>query len=78
MTDRIRPWGVHSIHSMVAPGNQSKLSSGLWGWSVAMPYTGNRIVAAWWVLTGRAYAIVWPTHDEFNAALGAPEPKLKD
>lgn len=55
-----RPWGVHRISDIYHPDVQAGLPDGRCVAAVAEPYTGNRLVAAWWVLTGRAYAFVWP------------------
>lgn len=76
-TDRNRPYGVHTIHSVTQPGTQCEFAPGAWGPVVAEPYDGNRLVAAWWVLTGRAYAMIWPTSGELNAAIGTPIPKQR-
>ncbi len=65
-----RPWGVHVIGDMFAGKNCSAgLPNGCWVRAVTQPYTGNRIVAAWWVLTGRAYAVQWPKAGDLEAAL---------
>ena len=79
MTDKNRPWGVHTISSMYGAGIQAGLPDGRWVAAVAEPYTANRVVAAWWVLTGRAYAMIWPKAGDLERALGAPElkPKMK-
>lgn len=55
-----RPWGIHAIGDIYHPDCQSGLPDGRWVAAVAIPYTGNRLVAAWWVFTGRAYAMLWP------------------
>lgn len=55
-----RPWGVHVIGDIYAAGNSAEMPEGGWAIAVPEPYTGNRLVAAWWVLTGRAYALQWP------------------
>jgi hypothetical protein len=77
--DKNRPWGVHTIHDMF--GNKNEIAAGLpdgrWVAAVTEPYYGNRLVAAWWVLTGRAYAVVWPHAGDIEAALGVPEPKQR-
>jgi hypothetical protein len=33
------------------------------------PYDANRLVAAWWVLTGRAYAFVWPKDGDLERVI---------
>ena len=79
MTDKNRPWGIHTVHDMF--GNLNKVGAGLpdgrYVAAVPEPYDGNKLVAAWWVLTGRAYAVVWPKPGELEAALGLPRPKQK-
>jgi hypothetical protein len=65
-----RPWGVHVIGDLVAPpGVQAGLPGGRWVRAVPEPYSGNRIVAAWWVLTGRAHAVVWPEPGDLERAI---------
>lgn len=66
---KLIPLGVHTIGSIYTPGIQSGMPDGGWARSVAEPYTANRLVAAWWVLTGRAYALRWPEAGELEAAL---------
>lgn len=69
------PWGIHRIGSIYSGNVQAKLpryhpqQAERWGYAVAEPYTGNRLAAAWWVLTGRAYALKWPEPGELEAAL---------
>lgn len=65
-----RPWGVHRVGDIYAPGVSSGTPDGTYARAVAMPYSGNRIRAAWWVLTGRAYAFLWPEAGDLEAALG--------
>ena len=55
-----RPFGVHAIGDIYQPGTSANVPNRGWCHAVALPYDGNRLVAAWWVLTGRAYAFVWP------------------
>src|SRR5579872_1981686 len=66
MTNDTIPWGVHRIGDIYHPDVQSEYH-GRWVSAVAEPYTANRLVAAWWVLTGRAYALRWPKHGELEA-----------
>ena len=67
MKDRNIPWGIHRISNIYHPDVQagipdieSKTGRTRWVTAVGEPYTANRLVAAWWVLTGRAYALLWP------------------
>jgi hypothetical protein len=65
-----RPWGVHTLASIFSPQVMTEAPSGNgWVHAVAEPYDGNRIVAAWWVLTGRAYAIEWPKPGDLENSL---------
>lgn len=54
------PWGVHRIGNIYASNVSAGLPDGRWVRAVQLPYDGNRLQAAWWVLTGRAYAFIWP------------------
>jgi hypothetical protein len=48
----ILPWGVHTIANIYHPDVQAGLPDGRYVAAVAEPFTGNRLTAAWWVLTG--------------------------
>jgi len=70
MIQRELPWGVHFLGHMIGQRhNQTRLADGRWVRAVPLPYSGSRLIAAWWVLTGRAYAIVWPQAGELEAVL---------
>jgi len=77
MSSAPKPWGIHSIKSMIAPpGVEAGLPDGRVVRAVPEPYHtfgAERIRAAWWVLTGRAHAVVWPTEGDLEAALTAQE-----
>ena len=75
-SDKNRPWGIHTIAHMYDESVQARLPDGRYVHAVAEPYTANRIVAAWWVLTGRAYAMIWPKAGDLERTL-LPEPKPK-
>lgn len=67
------PWGVEAIHKMYSPCVHAGLPDGRWVLAVAEPYATNpieRLRAAWWVLTGRAVAFVWPKAGDLEKALG--------
>jgi hypothetical protein len=67
-----RPWGVQAIGDMYQPGCQAGLPDGRWVQAVAVPYPTNlieRLRAAWWVLTGRAVALVWPKAGELESSI---------
>lgn len=67
------PYGINRIGNMVASfGNETRTAEGRWVRCVPVPYSGNvfeRLRAAWWVLTGRAEAVIWPEPGEIEAAL---------
>lgn len=76
MTDKNRPWGIHTIHDMIGDPNCNASADGRsWRRAVPEPYHGRRLLKAWWVLTGRAEAVVWPQLGEFEAAANLPELK---
>lgn len=69
-----RPWGVNTIGSMVSRDVLCgpRQADGEWVMSVPVPYRKNfieSVVAAWWVLTGKAEAVVWPEAGEIEKAL---------
>lgn len=71
MAERNYPWGVHLISNIFAgSGVRAGLPDGRWVHAVQEPYHGGRLRAAWWVLTGRAHAVVWPEDGELEQALG--------
>lgn len=65
----IRPWGVHTIGDIYSANCDAGLPSGRYVKAVALPYTANRFRAAWWVLTGRAFALLWPKAGDLEAAI---------
>ena len=75
-SNKNRPWGVHTLRDMLgSPSCQAGLPDGRYVRAIPEPFTGNRIVAAWWVFTGRAHAVVWPKSGELEAALGTSTPR---
>jgi len=65
---RSRPRGVHALRDMIGtPQHQTP-----WGWAVPLPHPGRRLLKAWWVLTGRAEAVVWPEPGELEDVLRQP------
>lgn len=73
-----RPWGIQAISDAYGPGVQAGLPDGRWVIAVAEPYWTNpieRMRAAWWVLTGRAVAFVWPKAGDLESALGWDTPQ---
>lgn len=75
-----RHWGIHRIGHMIAsPGIETSVGMDSWRVrAVPEPYWTfgfARLRAAWWVLTGRAHAVIWPEPGELECALdGEPRP----
>lgn len=76
------PWYIHTIDRIFSgKGCQSSYEElrvnekgtlqrvTRYGCAVCEPYTAGRIQAAWWVLTGRAYALKWPQPGDLEAAI---------
>lgn len=67
-----RPWGINSISSMIGTRNAEVHVGTRWFRAVPAPYHTfgvERLRAAWWVLTGRAHAVVWPEAGDLEKAL---------
>lgn len=74
--DSNRPFYIHTVRDIWGtPGNQAQDFRGRWVRAVCVPYMGKRLMAAWWVLTGRAYAVLWPEPGELETIIDTPEPK---
>lgn len=71
-----RPWSIHTLSGMFSPHVDAGLPDGRWVKAVAEPYSGDKIRAAWWVLTGRAYAFQWPEAGDLEKAVGV-EPYVR-
>lgn len=65
-----RPWGINALANMISgPGLESSRDGVLWERAVPVPYRKNwreTIRAAWWVVTGKAEAVVWPDAGEYD------------
>lgn len=64
MTEARRPCGINTISDMYPFDVLTTTPEDRWVRAVAQYYPCNvfeRIRAAWWVLTGRAQAVVWPS-----------------
>ena len=75
----MNPWGIHSIGDIYHPGVKAGTSDGRWVVAVAEPYTAGSLRAAWWVLTGKAFALRWPRAGDLEVALNVepqPRPRL--
>jgi hypothetical protein len=66
------PWYIHSIRGIYSPHVHAQVKDSQYGFAVCEPYTAGRIQAAWWVLTGKAYAFEWPKAGDLEAAVGMP------
>lgn len=66
------PWYIHSLQRIYSPSCMARVEGNKYGYAVAEPYTVGRLLAAWWVLTGKAYAFEWPRAGDLEAAIGQP------
>lgn len=66
------PWYIHTIGRLYNPDCRAGMPDGSWPLAVSEPYTAGRLLAAWWVLTGKAYAFAWPEPGELDKAIGLP------
>lgn len=76
---RTRPWGVHTINDMIAPKSVAiGLPDGRWVRAVPEPYYVlgllERLTAAWWVMTHRAFAVQWPQPGDLERVLEGDQP----
>jgi hypothetical protein len=67
------PWGINRLANMIGGSDiQASRDGTRWYRAVPAPYIGSlheRARAAWWVLTGRAHAIVWPETGDLERAI---------
>lgn len=67
------PWCIHRINNMIGSKDTAAGGpNGPWYRAVPSPYYTfglERIRAAWWVLTGKAHAVVWPSRGDLEKAL---------
>lgn len=66
------PWYIHTLRRIYDQGCMASVDGRHYAFAVAEPYTAGRIKAAWWVLTGRAYAFEYPKPGDLEAAIGMP------
>lgn len=76
-TEARRPWGIHTIGSMIAPKSVAAgLPDGRWVRAVPEPYyvlgIRERLTVAWWVMTHRAFAVQWPKPGDLEKAIERP------
>ena len=73
MTDVSLPWGVNRLRNMIGSGDcGAGLPDGRYVRAVPEPYYTfgrERLRAAWWVLSGRAHAVIWPKDGELEDAV---------
>lgn len=72
------PWGINTIGSVYHPDVHAELSDGRYVYAVCEPYDDSRLRAAWWVLTGRAYAFLWPKAGDLEAIFTRSNPTLRN
>ena len=66
---KILPWEFVTLSRIYSPDVQAGLPDGRYVAAVCEPYSANlreRLRAAWWVLTGRAHAFIYPRHGELE------------
>lgn len=74
-----RPWGINTIGDMYPFEVHTTTPEGRPVRAVAEHYHCNvieRVRAAWWVVTGRAQAVVWPVSGDLEKLFpGSTNPK---
>lgn len=65
----VAAWGVHRISDVVGSKQNSALTDRGYVRAIPLPYTGNRLYAAYQVLMGNAYALQWPKDGDLEKAL---------
>lgn len=60
-----KPFGIHTIHDMIGSADAYTQR----GRAVPLPYSGNTLIKLWWVLTGKAEAVIWPKPGDLETAL---------
>ena len=68
--DRPMPHCIHRLANMICGDAQQQDNLGAWVRAVPLPYPGGRLRAAWWILTGKAYAVQWPDPGDLERSLG--------
>lgn len=72
MTDRY-PWGIHSLSSMIGSKTvQTPIETYGHVRAVPSPFHAGlfgRLRAAWYIVTGKAYAVRWPEAGDLEKAL---------
>ncbi len=66
------PYSIEQLQDIYSPGVMQETTGHGWVWAVSEPYAPypwERLRAAWWVLTGKATAMVRPRPGELEAVL---------
>ncbi len=67
------PWGINRLRDMIGTSDcGAAMPDGKYVRAVPEPYYTagyERLRATWWVLTGKAHAVVWPKSGELEAVL---------
>lgn len=63
------PCYIHTIGRLYDSSIRTRMADGSTPLAVPEPYTAGRFLAAWSVLTGKAYAFAWPKPGELETAL---------
>lgn len=68
------PWSVHRVSDIWhdEAWAETDKERGIYARAVAEPYAAGRLRAAWWVLTGRAFALIWPKVGDLETSLHLP------
>lgn len=70
------PFYIHRLCDLYAPGVSTEVrvrrqgtNYTRWVRAVCLPYAGGRMLAAWEVLRGRAYAFEWPKPGDLESVI---------
>lgn len=83
MNEKNRPFVIHHMFDVWSNGCSVQDGTGNWCSAVCAPYPANifdKIVACWWILTGRAHAFVWPEVGQLETCAGTmmhPKEKVR-
>lgn len=75
------PWGITTLGSIYHPDVRAGLPDGRYVAAVCVPYPCNlpeSIRAAWWVLTGRAVAFIYPKPGDLEAIWARTNPTMRN
>jgi len=76
-----RPLGVNTVQDMWPSYVHTSMPDGRYVRAVAAHYHTNpleRIRVAWWILTGRAHAVVWPKPGDLEKCFPDIQKRLGD